>query len=116
MQNRPTAEEIYEQVRRKRPRGWRWFTMDTARRVETALATSGSEYRTVGLGVIRTGGRPPVLAEHAVHALADKVRTNNGAVGFSGSLILSWLAWKLVETAVWWAIQWAWRKEWGLDG
>lgn len=108
----PCAAEIYDQVQLDRPRGWRRFTIGHAERVRKALQR-GSSCGSLVHDSQHT--RPTALQPDELRRLADAVRTNNGAVGFGGSLILSWLAWKLVEASVWWAIKWAWRKQWGLD-
>jgi hypothetical protein len=108
----PTATEIYLQVKAEQPPGWRRFTLDHAKRVSKALER-GSCVGSVNHDGHPTG--PSDLSQDELHRLAYDVRTNNGAVGFAGSLIFTWLAWKLVETAVWWAIKWAWRRQWGLD-
>jgi len=108
----PTATEIYLQVRTERPPGWRRFTLDHARRIQRSLE-KGSAVGTLNVhgGLLKMAD----LSTDELRRLSDEVRNNNGSVGFGGSLILSWLAWKLAEAAVWWAIKWAWRRQWGLD-
>ena len=106
----PTAQEIYDQVQTERPHGWRRFTVSHAHRVRTALDRRGKPG-----GVSSTYSIDGELSEQSVLRLADQVRTNNGAVAFGLGTIFSYLAWKLVEAAVWYAIKWAWRREWGLD-
>jgi hypothetical protein len=106
----PTAEEILNRVHTERPRGWRRFTIEHARQVEIAIRNGSS------VGSVVDGAGPPspigTLSEDQLQHLANRVRTNNGAVGFGFGTLLSYLAWKLVETAVWWAIKWAWNKKW----
>lgn len=116
----PTAEEIYLQVRRERPRGWKRFTMDHARRVHIALDRrnfgEGPTCRPgVPVGVTTSAEFGDCLDRHTVSLLASEVRTDNGAVGFGVGTVITWLAWKLVEAAVWWAIQWAWRRQFNIQ-
>lgn len=120
MRQLPTAEEIYEQVRRERPRGWRRFTMDHAQRVQIALVRRESGAGPTcqpgcPIGVTTSAKFGLCLDHHTVSLLANEVRTDNGAVGFGVSTVITYLAWKLVETAVWWAIQWAWRRQFSIE-
>jgi hypothetical protein len=108
----PTASEIFDRVKAERPPGWRRFTMDHAQRVQRSLV-QGSAVGTLNVhgGLLKMAD----LSNDELSRLSEQVRTNNGAVGVGGMFIFSWLAWKLVEAAVLWAIKWAWRRQWGLD-
>lgn len=108
----PTAQEILDQVRHNRPRGWRFFKLDHAQRIVDTL-NGGVP---VGCYPVCTSNEFD-LTDDTIARMADQVRRGSrpDAVGFGVSTLIAWLAWKLIETAVWWAIQWAWRKEWGIE-
>lgn len=119
MPTAPSAEEILHSVRSRRPKGWRWFTLEHAKRVESSLGdqivgSPSSDLTILATAVPRSSAR---LDDQSVREIAERVRKGSrpNAVGFGLSTIIGWLAWRLIETAVWWAIQWAWKREMGLD-
>lgn len=119
MPKAPSAEEILNAVRTRKPRGWKRFTLEHAKRVESSLGDQivgfpSSDLRILANAVPRSSAR---LDNQSVREIAERVRKGSrpNAVGFGLSTIIGWLVWKIIETAVWWAIQWAWKREMGLD-
>lgn len=102
-----TASELLQAVRREKPRGWRRFTREHAERVCAAVG------RREPALCVPSGAYPGTqLHPASIKTMAEQVRTDNGAVGGVGvGTVIGWLAWKLVEAAVWWAIQRVWQAE-----
>lgn len=105
--NSPTADEIFQEVRRSKPTGWRWFTPDMAQRVAITLT------RIQAVGVLVNSSDDDTLTEGSLDRLAEDVRTNHGQVGGLATAVIGWVLWQLVQVAVIHAIKWAWSQRRG---